>query len=225
MKNLKPKHQEKLQKYAESINTQIQEIQSKKLYEYMILYMPFVDDYNIEYTSNTNRLSEANDLGDILLAGMQDLVSIVAEDALGRKDYIMIDKEDEGIAIFNEILEEIPLFVSFDALAPIAKSMQKLEKKGKQDSLYYKKLQTLQQSIERSTQAVNLGHGVQSHLRTLEWKFIKINIAIGLIAVEEFPAYDDVQRLEREAREICDKLVESTKEYDTLRAKLTLVEV
>ena len=215
MQALKQKHKTKLQRYTESINTQIQQIKSKRLYEFMIINMPFVDDYHIRYTSNTNRVSQAEELGDILLAGMQDLVSIFAEDALGIKDYNIIEEESTLIDEFREKLEEeYPSYVLFDVSEPIAETLKKLKKKEKTDTLYYKKLTTLQEEIAKVREVLSLRHTIQSHLRALDWKFIKINTAIALADLQDIADYSDVKRLENEARVICQNLVVSAKEYD-----------
>jgi len=226
MKTLKSKHKIKLQKYKDSINKQVQEIQSKKLYEFMIINMPFIDDYHITYTSHTDRVSDAKELGDILLAGMQDLVSIVTEDALGIKDYELIEVENTQIEKFRQKLEdEYPLYVLFDVSDPITNSMQKLEKNQKTNTTYYKKLKTLQEEIAKIREVLNLRHKIQSHLRALEWKFIKINTAIGFIKIRETPDYSDIQRLEDEAREICQKLIDATTKYDISIKKLYLLKI
>ena len=226
MKALKQKHKTKLQRYTESINTQIQQIKSKRLYEFMIINMPFVDDYHIRYTSNTNRVSQAEDLGDILLAGMQDLVSIVAEDALGIKEYNIIEEENTMIDEFRQKLEvEYPSYLLFDASEPIEVTLKKLEKKEKINTPYYKKLTTLKKEIAKVREVLTLRHTIQSHLRALEWKFVKINTAISLVHYKGIEAYNDVQRLEDEARDICQKLVFSAKEYDTSVEKLCLLTI
>ena len=224
MKALKQKHKIKLQHYTESINTQIQQVQSKRLYEFMIINMPFVDDYHVHYTSNTNRLSQAEELGDILLAGVQDLVSIVAEDALGVRDYQNTDDESALIEVFREKLEdEYPSYMVFDVAEPITVTLKKLEKKEKTDTPYYTKLTTLQNEIAKVRQVLNLRHTIQSHLSALGWKFVKIDTAISLVHYKGISAYSDVQRLENEAREICKQLVFSAKEYDNSVEKLSLL--
>lgn len=226
MQKLKPKHKQKLQHFAESINTQIQELQSKKLYEFMLMKIPFVDDYRINFVSNSNRVSDAQDLGDILLTGMQNIVSIVAEDGLGIKEYISENEEEDKLKEFRqEVEEQYPSYIEFDVSTPINTTMKKLEDKEKTDTPYYKKLKTLNNEIANIREVVDISFKVQRLIESLEWKFVKIITAVGLTKIEKIPAYNEVTRLEEEAREVCEKLVSTTKKYDSRIQKLALLEV
>lgn len=226
MQKLKTKQKQKLQNYTQSINTQIEELQSKKLYEFMLVKIPFVDDYRIGFESNSNRVSEAEELGDILLAGMQDLVSIVVEEGFGIKEYSSENEEKDTLKEFRQELEEhYPSYIEFDVSTSINKTMQKLEEKEKTDSLYYKKLKKLDKEITKIRKVAELSFKVQRLISSLEWKFIKIITAVGLTKIEKIPAYDDVKRLEEEAREICEKLVTQAKAYDSGIKELVLLQV
>jgi hypothetical protein len=226
MQKLKTKHKQKLQHYTQSINTQIEELQSKKLYDFMLVKIPFVDDYRIGFVSHTSELSEAQDLGDILLAGMKDIVSIVAEEGLGIKEYSSENEEDDKLKEFREELEKhYPAYIEFDVSTPINKTIKKLEEKEKTDTLYYKKLKTLNTEMLNIREVVDISFKVQRLIQSLEWKFIKIIMAVGLTKIEKIPAYDDVIRLEEEAREICEKLVSQTKAYDSAIKELALLQV
>lgn len=225
MNKLKTKHEQKLQEYTQSINSTIQELQSKKLYPFMLTKIPFIDDYHISYVSNTNRLSEAEEFGDILLAGLQDLVSIVVEDGLGIKEYNTENEENSKLQEFSQEIEQCyPPFIEFEVSAPIHKTMQKLESKEKTDTLYYKKLKELDTEMTKIRTVAKQSFQVQRLVSSLEWKFIKIITAVGLTEIQKIPAYDDIERLEQEAREICEKLAEEAKEYDSSIEKLTLLQ-
>lgn len=225
MQKLKTKQLKKLQYYADSINAEIKELQSKKLYEFMILKIPFVDDYRINFISNTNRVSQATELGDILLAGMQDLVSIVVEEGLGIKEYNTSNEEDGKVTEFyEEVGKQYPSYIEFDVATPISKTIQDLKDKDKTDSLYYKELKKMQKKIKKIRNAVGISYKVQILLQSLDWKFIKIIMAVGLTKIDKIDAYSDVERLEEEARKICQELVTLTKDYDSHVQNLTLLE-
>lgn len=226
MQKLKPKHKQKLQHFAESINTQIQELQSKKLYAFMLVKIPFVDDYRIGFVGHTSKLDEAQELGDILLAGMQNIISVVVEDGLGIKEYSSENEEGDKLKEFREEVEQhYPSYIEFDASTPINKTMKKLDEKGKTDTLYYRKLKTLNNEMTNIREVVDISFKVQRLLESLEWKFTRIIMAVGLTKIENIPAYGDVTRLEEEAREVCEKLVSQTKAYDRGIQDLVLLQV
>jgi hypothetical protein len=226
MQKLKPKHKQKLQDYAESINTHIQELQSKKLYSFMLVKIPFVDDYRIGFVGHTSKLEEAQELGDILIAGMQNIVSIVVEDGLGIKEYSSENEEEDKLKEFREEVEEhYPYYIEFDVSTPINTTMKKLEEKEKTDTLYYRKLKTLNNKMTNIREVVYISFKVQRLIESLEWKFVKIIIAVGLTKIEKIPAYSDVTRLEEEARAVCEELVAQTKEYDKGIQELALLQI
>lgn len=226
MQKLKEKQKLKLQKYTQSINKKIEELQAKNLYEFVLRELPFVDDYHIEYRSNTDRVSKAEDLGDILLSGFQDLVNIVIEDGFGIKEYSTTNEEEAKLQLFRQKLEKhYPAYIEFDVSASINKNIKKLEKKEKMETLYYKELKRLDREIAKIRKVTELSFQVQRLTESLEWKFLKIIRAVELTNIEKIPVYEDIQRLEKEAREICDELVAKAKEYDSGIEKLVLFEV
>ena len=225
MQKLKAKHKAKVQHYAESVNTMIQDMKSKKLYAFMIINMPYIDDYHVDYISNTDSLKDAEDLEDILFSGMKDLINIAAEDGLGIREYDTKKERNSKLIDVCEVLEEkYPSFVAFEVLAPITKTIKKLEIKGKADTSYYKALKTVKKKIDSIRKILKTRHAIQSDLRALEWKFIKIITAVGLTKIENgISTYKDVERLEKEAGELCRKIVSKTKKHDRKIETLTFL--
>ncbi|WP_434579818.1 hypothetical protein MLC52_07135 [Sulfurimonas sp. NW15] len=216
MQKLKTKQKKKLQKFTKSINVYLKELQTKKLYEFMILHLPYIDDYNLRYISHTNKVEKAEDLGEILLSGIEDLVNIFAEDGLGIKDYEPVEDEMEQLKEFRELIEsQFPPFETNKVMDKIQKKLKKLKQKDKTDSPYYKKLKKLEKEIEKIRDVLKIRHDVHSSLSALEWKLIKINLAISLTKLKNISAYAELQRLEGEAKEICKNIVTSTKQYDS----------
>ena len=226
MKRLKQKHQDKLQKHIESINRKIESEKDKNLYAFTTFHLPFIEDYRISYDSNTDTLKDATALGDILLSGMKDLVSIVAEDALGIKEYKLTENEDTKINEFFEVLErEYPLFVEFDVSQDLMKSIKKLVEKQKTDTPYYKSLKVLQREINDIQEVLSNRQNIQSLLIRLGYKFTRIMSAISLLEYDKVQTCADIQRLEKEAREICEEVLMKAKSYDKGVADIAYLKV
>ena len=203
----------KIKKYTKKINKVIEKEQSKKLYNSMLLHLPFVDDFRVNYKSHTDRLADAEELGDILLSGIQDIISIVAEDGFGIKDYEAIEDEHKIIEKFYKHLEKkYPVYVKLKLSSTTQKKIEKL-----------KKFKPIKKKINEFRDVLEQRHTIHNHLRALEWKFIKLNTAIGLTKTGDIATYSDIQRLESEAREICDELVSKVKEHDKAMANISLL--
>jgi len=225
MQALKQKQKQKLQEYKVEINNIIKKEQSQMLYHFTVLNIPFIDDFHISYDSDTNSLSEAQDFGDILVAGAKDLINIVAENALGIKDYNLLEEESQILSKFHDALDEqYPTFVEFKVEDRINVKIKKMQTKQKIDTIYYKKLCKLKQKITIVRKALNKRYAVKSNLRALTYKFIKIDIAIAMTIFQDIPAYSEIERLEEEAREICNKLIKSVQKYDRSVQKLHLLD-
>jgi len=226
MQKLTDKQVKKLQKYAKAINTQVEDLQSKELYNELIERLPFIEDYHIDYHSKADQVKDTTELGDILLKGLQDLAAIVVEEGFGIKDYDTSKEERDDVMQFLEMMdEEFPSFIEIKVANKISKKLQKLKEEDKTDTIYYKKLKILNTTISKIRKIAKTSYEVKNLLTQLEWTFSQIILAVGMTKMPGTPSYSKVVEYEKEAKELCEKILAEAKDYDKAVKALQRVKV
>ena len=177
--------------YKQALNKFIKKEQPKKLYEILMLHIPFIEDFRVSYS------------GYIL------------------KEYNLLEEENTKLDLFDGILEDkYPSFLELDIVYDIAENINELEQQNKQNTSSYKKLLKLSDKAQDIKKVFKRRYKVKSTFIKLQWKFTKLNLAITLTKMEEIPSYDEVIRLEKETRVICKELIKMVKKHDKSTTKL-----
>ena len=214
--------EEKLQHYISTLNTLIEEAQSKKLYKFIIKRLPYIEDYHLDYIAHTDTLKDAETLNEIFESGFKDLASIVVEDGFGIKEYDTTKEENSNIAdMCEEMDKEFPFFIELQIEKSIQKELQEIEEKGSTNTPYYKKLTEITQKIDELKAILTMRFKAQNRLRTLEWNFMQIALAVTLARVNnEISKYREVQEFEAQVQKSCKKVIKIAKRHDKKMKKL-----
>lgn len=206
--------QKQLHTYTTTINAHLQEEKKKSMVRFFTKNLPFLKDFHLEYTTHTTNLKEASKLEDILLSGLQDLFYIIKEDGFGFKEYKEIDaKYADALTQSQEKFEQIfPLFVDIAE----SEALQNSYEENKALEIHYNTLQNLRKLIHKR-------HKVNRYLTKLEWCFIKINLAVALIQLNNIDTYEELKKLEKKVRKVSKKLLKTAKKYDDAMQKLPYI--
>lgn len=210
--------EKKIQSYIEEVNGVIQDMKSKKLYSFITQKLPYIEDYHLDYITRTDTLKDAKSLDEIFLNFARDMTAIVAEEGFGIKEYDTSKEQNSNIIeICEEIDEMFPFYLDSQIAKEIKQKIEKLEIKGKIDTLYYSKLKEIDNKLQPIKEIFSLRFKTQNKLRSLEWKFMSLSTTVTLASIEnKISKYKEIEQLETEAQKICKKILKKAKKHDTI---------
>jgi hypothetical protein len=222
MTTLSKKEKKRVRKFVQMINTQIEEEKEKSLQKFLLSHIDFIKDFTLPYESDTNNLSQATELDEILISGLSDLFCIVKEDLFGIKEYKEIDEKSVKMVekCHKEFEKQYPLFTMYDVSDAIVQDMQE-----SQSEVYKKTLQQLLKKIDEIRKALQRRHNIKRELTKIEWCFIRINLAVTLISLNNTSAYKKLEKLETKVQKSCKKLLKNAKKYDKAVSQLDFLEI
>jgi hypothetical protein len=222
MTTLSKKEKKRVRKFVQTINTQIQCEKNRSLEKFLLSHIDFVKDFTLPYKSDTNKLSKAKEPNEIIAYGFSDLFCIVKEDLFGIKEYKEIDEKSVEMVekCHEEFEKQYPLFTMYDVSDAIVQDMQE-----SQSEVYKKTLQQLLKKIDDIREALKRRHNIKRELTKIEWCFIKINLAVTLISLNNTSAYKKLEKLETKVQKSCKKLLKNAKKHDEAVSQLDFLEI
>ena len=197
-----------MNKLTKAINRQIDAQKQKSMKKFFTSQLTFLKDFHIQAKNNTDTLSEANSLDEIILSGLNDLFYIVKEEGFGLKEYEEVNKAYvQSLELCKEnFLEEFIPYVGLDTTK-------------------YKNVSDAQKAkIEEFRKSIKRRYKIDAYLTKLEWCFIEINMAVALIQInQDKKAYKKLEKLEKKVRKLCKKILSDAKADDKAIKQLTLL--
>ena len=197
-----------MNKLTKKINKQIKAQKQKSMQKFFTSQLTFIKDFRIQAKNNTDTLSEANSLDEIILSGLNDLFHIVKEEGFGLKEYEEVNEAYvQSLELCKEnFLEEFVPYVDLDINE-------------------YKNVSDAQKAkLEEFRESIKKRYKIDAHLTKLEWCFIEINMAVALIQInQDKKAYKKLEKLEKKVRKSCKKILSYVKADDKAIKKLTLL--
>ena len=191
------------------INKQINAQKQKSMKKFFTSRLAFLKDFHIQSKNNTDTLSEAHDLDEIILSGLHNLFHIVKEEGFGLREYEEVNK---SYVDSLELCKEIFL----DEFVPCV-------------DIYFSEYENVSDSqkakIDEFRESVKRRYTIDRHLTKIEWCFIEINMSVALIQIaQDKKAYKKLDKLERKVRKSCKKIFSYAEADDRAISQLTLLE-